>query len=208
MRISWKWALVLAVPTVCVAAEKSDDSMVPDGTTLELVLLRQKSVQQDLKLAPEVAAKVTEFTNKESDEYGKALKLSGAERGARVDELEKANKKFLEDNLSEAQRKRLHQIALQVTGVRQLNRPEVIKLLNLTDEQQKTFKEMQQEARKAFAEIMTSKEREGKNQKLAKLREALDKKIEAVLTDEQKAKAKEYVGEPFKGEIVFEEDSE
>jgi hypothetical protein len=64
---------------------------------------------------------------------------------------------------------------------------------------------MQKEARKALEEIITSTERAGKNEKLAKLREETNKKIMAALTDEQKAKVKEIVGEPFKGEIVFEE---
>ena len=83
--------------------------------------------------------------------------------------------------------------------------PEVARLLNLTEEQQKKFKEMRVEARKELAELISSKDREGRNEKLAKLREAVDKKIEAVLTDEQKAKAKELVGETFKGKLVFEE---
>lgn len=203
MRTFWTLALALAVPAGCVAAEPAE-AILPAGTTIQLILLRQKSVQEDLKVTPEVAQKVAEFTTKESEEYQKALKLNETERKAKIEELERANRKFLEDNLSAAQRKRLGQITLQVTGLQQLTRPEVARALNLTEEQQKKFKEMHQEARKEFAGLINSKDREGRNEKLAKLREAYDKKIDDLLTDEQKAKAKEYIGEPFKGKLVFE----
>jgi hypothetical protein len=179
--------------------------IAPETTTAQLLLLRQKSVQKELKLTDDNVKKIMEFTNKESNEYGKALRLDATERERKIEELERANKKFLADNLSAGQRKRLAQITLQVTGIYQLGRPEVAKVLNLTEEQQTKFEDLQKETRKALEEIITSTERAGKTEKLAKLREETNKKIMAALTDEQKAKAREIVGEPFKGEIVFEE---
>jgi hypothetical protein len=201
---TFTWALVLAVPMVWVAAARPADLHVAEGTTVQLLLLRQKSVQEELKLSPEVTKKVLEFTNKESGAYDEALKQTKEEADKRSEELEKEEKKFLEDNLTAEQRKRLNQIALQVTGLHQLTRPEVAKLLNLTEEQQKKFKEMRDEARKELEEIFSAKGA-GRNEKLAKLREETDKKIDALLTDEQKAKVKELLGEPFKGEIVIED---
>ena len=206
MRTFFTLVLALAVPAGFAAAEEKTAPIAPETTTSQLLLLRQKSVQKELKLDEDTVKKIMEFTNKEADEYGKALKdLKGKERAAKFEELEKANKKFLEDNLSEEQRKRLAQITLQVTGLYQLGRPEVVKLLNLTEEQQTKFEEMQKEARKALEGIIASTERAGKNEKLAKLRAETNKMILAALTDEQKAKVKEIVGEPFTGEIVFEE---
>jgi Spy/CpxP family protein refolding chaperone len=205
MRTFFTLVLVLAVPAGFAAAEEKTAPIAPETTTAQLLLLRQKSVQKELKLTDDAAKKIMEFTNKESDEYGKALKLAERERTAKFNELEAANKKFLEDNLSADQRKRLGQITLQVTGLYQLGRAEVAKALNLTEEQQTKFEEMQKETRKALEEIITSTERAGKNEKLAKLREETSKKIMDALTDEQKAKVREIVGEPFKGEIVFEE---
>ena len=205
MRTFFTLVLVLAVPAGFAAAEEKTAPIAPETTTAQLLLLRQKSVQKELKLTDDDVKKIMDFTNKESSEYAKDLKLDAKEREKKIDELEQANKKFLEDNLSAAQRKRLAQITLQVTGLYQLGRPEVVKLLNLTEEQQTKFEEMQKEARKALEEIITSTERAGKNEKLAKLREETNKKIMAALTDEQKAKVREIVGEPFKGEIVFEE---
>jgi Spy/CpxP family protein refolding chaperone len=203
MRGFWTWVLILAVPTGWVAAQQSED-LVPEGAVVQLLLLRQKSVQTELKLGPDFARKVSEFTNKEADAYGDALKLQDAERKNKIDELRRANQKFIEENLSDAQRKRLDQITLQVTGLQQLNRPEVAKRLNLTEEQQTKFSAMRKAARKSLEAIFAAGG-EGKNEKLAELRAEIDKKIGAVLTDEQKAKVREAVGEPFRGELVFEE---
>jgi hypothetical protein len=199
---TWKWALILAVPATLAAAQK-DEPIVPEGTTIRLILLRQKSVQQELKLTPEVVKTIFEFTSREYDEEQRAEKLSEKEREQKFQELEKANEKFLANTLTAAQRKRLEQITMQVTGLQQLTKPEVIKVLSITEEQQQKFKEMQKEARKALEEILDAKE--GKTEKLAKLRADIDKKVEAVLTDKQKEIARELVGEPFKGEIVIEE---
>jgi hypothetical protein len=209
MRTCFVLVLALAVPAGFAAArEKPDETtapIVPETTTAQLLLLRQKSVQKELKLSDETVQKVMEFCNKESEEYGKALKLADKDRTGKFDELERVNKKFLEDNLSADQRKRLEQITLQVTGLHQVTRPEVVKELKLTDEQVAKFKEMQKEARMALEAIINGADRAGKTEKLTKLREEINKKILDLLTDEQKAKVRETVGEPFKGEIVFEE---
>jgi hypothetical protein len=82
------------------------------------------------------------------------------------------------------------------------------KELKLSDEQVKKFKDLQSEARKALADLIQAKDRTGKSEKLAKLREETRTKILAVLTDEQKAKVREIAGPPFEGEIVFEEPEE
>jgi hypothetical protein len=68
------------------------------------------------------------------------------------------------------------------------------------------FKDLQKEARKELLAIFESKERAGKSEKLKKLRMDTRAKILAVLTDEQKTKVRELAGEPFEGEIVFEEE--
>jgi hypothetical protein len=94
---------------------------------------------------------------------------------------------------------------MQVTGLQQLTRPEVARALKLTDEQQQKFRGMQKEAAKQVEELLYGKNVPGRNEKLAKLREQIDRQIEAVLTDEQKALARELVGERFRGELVIED---
>jgi hypothetical protein len=205
MRTFCKWALVLAVSAIWVTAAVPAEVDIPEGTTIQLLLLRQKSVQKELKLSSDTVKKILEFTNAESAAFQKALKLGEKEAQKKIDGLRKKNAKFLDDNLSEAQRKRLRQIAMQVSGLQQLARPQVVKALGLTKKQQRTFAEMRKEARKEVEEILAAKKGEGRHKKLAKLREEINKKIGEVLTDEQKAKAREMVGEPFKGELVLED---
>jgi hypothetical protein len=186
------------------AADQPAEQFVPSPTTTNLILLRQKSVQEDLKIAPELGKKIVEFTDKEYQAWQEAQKLNETEREQKIKELQGANEKFLAENLSEGQRKRLDQIRWQVTGLIQLTRPEVAKMLNLTEEQQKKFKEMRAEARGELEQLLGPGGREGRTEKLAKLRADIDKKVEAVLTDEQKAKARELVGERFNGELSLE----
>jgi hypothetical protein len=204
MHTFWRWILVLAVPALWVAAALPAEPIVPNETTVQLILLREKSVQEELKIDAELAKKIMEFTNAEYEEFQKAQKLSEEEREKKLKQLEEANQKFLADNLSAGQRKRLGQIAMQVTGLQQLTKPEIAKLLDLTEEQQKKFKEMRVEARKELERIMDVKNRQERNEKLAKLREDIERRVKEVLTDEQKAKARELVGEPFKGKILLE----
>jgi hypothetical protein len=197
-------ALVLAVPAGFAVADEKTAHVLPDTTTAQLLLLRQKSVQKELNLTDDTVKKIMDFTNKEAEEYAKDLKLEAKEREDKIDELGKANRKFLEEHLSADQRKRLEQVTLQVTAVYQLGRPEVAKALKLTEEQQTKFEQLQKETRKALEEIITSTERAGRTEKLAKLREETNRMIMEALTDEQKARVREIVGEPFRGEIVIE----
>jgi len=208
-----RWALALAIPTVWVAAaltagnflaEETTEKILPEGTTIPLILLRQKSVQKELKLTPDVIKTIYEFTNKQHAAFQAALKLEKDEQTKKFDRMEEENLKFLADTLKEEQKKRLVQITFQITGLYQLTRPEFIKALDLTPEQQKKFKELHQEARKKVEGLISAKDREGSSKELAELRKEAHKQIMAELTDEQKAKAKELVGAPFEGKIIFE----
>jgi hypothetical protein len=145
------------------------------------------------------------FTNAQGDAAMKAMEQGENERKQVFEQLAKKNEKFLSDNLTPKQAKRLDQIAMQFTALQELTKPENIKALKLNDEQVKKFNELQKEARKELVDLIISNDRQGRNEKLAKLREATRTKILALLTDEQKAKVREMAGPPFKGEIVFEE---
>jgi hypothetical protein len=207
MRTFCKWALAFAAALVWAAPARSgEEDKIPGKTTMHLLLLRQKSVQQDLKINDELAKKIQDFTNKEYEEFQKALKLGKEEGLKRILELRQVNQKFIEDNLSADQRKRLHQIYLQVTALYQLTQPAAVEALKLTEAQQTKFKEMDKDAHKKFFAILEVKEdREARHKKLKQLREDIYKAIGEELTAEQKAKAKELVGEEFKGELQFEE---
>jgi hypothetical protein len=205
MRTFMKWALVLLVPAVLGATARPAEPNVPEGTTVKLLLLRQKSVQKELELGADVVKKITDFTAAQSEAAGKALELGEAARKEEFEKLAKQNDKFLADTLTEKQSKRLDQITMQFTALTQLLKPEMVKELKVSDDQVKKFKDLQTEARKALVDLIQAKDPAGKSEKLAKLREETRTKILAVLTDEQKAKVREIAGPPFEGEIVFEE---
>jgi hypothetical protein len=200
-----KWAVALVVPAVWVATVRAaDEPAVPEGTTVKLLLLRQKSVQQELGLDAATIQKIMAFTNAQSEAGKKALEQG--EAAAKVfDELARKNEQFLTDTLTPQQNKRLHQITLQFTALHQLTKPEMIKDLNLSDEQVQKIKELQKEARKALVALLYAREREGRSEKLAKLREETRMKVLDLMTDAQKTKIAEIAGPQFKGEIVFEE---
>jgi Spy/CpxP family protein refolding chaperone len=205
MRTVVTWAFVLLVPAVFAAPEKEKEPTPPEGATVKLLLLRQKSVQKELEITPELAKKINDFTHGQSEAAHKTLDLGKAERKAALEKLGKQNEKFLADNLTEKQSKRLDQITMQFTALTQLTKPEIARELNLTDEQVQKFKAMQTGARRALLELIQSTDRAGKNEKFAKLREETRTKILSMLTDEQKAKIREMTGAPFEGEIIFEE---
>jgi len=203
-----KWVVVLIVPTIFVGNARAAEQAIPEGTTVKLLLLRQKSVQQELELSPETIQKIMAFTNSQGDAAIKAMGQGENERKQTFEQLAKKNEKFLSENLTPKQAKRLDQIALQFTALQQLTKPEVAKELHLTDDQVKKFKDLQMEARKKLGDLLYAKEHAGKNEKLAKLREETRTKILDVLNDDQKTKVREMAGPPFKGEIVLEEPGE
>jgi hypothetical protein len=205
MRHFTKWLVVLIVPAVWAATAWPAETPVPEGTTVKLLLLRQKSVQKELELGADVIQKIMDFTAAQSEAAGKTKDLDEAARKQEFEKLARQNDKFLTDTLNAKQSKRLDQITLQFTALHQLTKPEMVKELGLSDEQVKKFKDMQTEARKALVEVLEAPAGAGKNEKFAKLREETRTKILAVLTDEQKAKVREMAGPPFEGEIVFEE---
>jgi hypothetical protein len=205
MRTFMRWAVVLLVPAVVATTARPAEPVVPEGATVKLLLLRQKSVQKELGLTPEAVKKVMEFTHAQSEAARKAADLDETKRKEGFEKLRKHNEKFLADTLTEKQSKRLDQITMQFTALHHLTNPEMAKQLKLSDEQVKKLKDLRSEAHKALGELHEAKPGKEKNEKLAKLREETRKKILAILTDEQKAKVREIAGPPFEGEIVFEE---
>src|SRR5262249_24322624 len=199
MRTFMRWALVLLVPAVLGPTAWPAEPEVPEGATVKLLLLRQKSVQKELELGPDVVKKVMDFTNMQSEAFGKVLDLGEAARKEAFEKLAKENDKFLTDTLNAKQSKRLDQIVMQFSALTQLTKPDMIKDLKLSDDQVKKFKDMQTEARKALVDILQAPAGAGKNEKFAKLREDTRTKILAVLTDEQKAKVRELAGPPCEG---------
>jgi hypothetical protein len=205
MHTFMKWVAVVVIPAVFVTAASAEDPAHPEGATVKLILLRQKSVQEELKVDAELKTKIHEFTDKQHEAFLKTKELGAEERKQKHQEMVKENENFLKDSLSEAQLKRLDQITMQFAALHHLLKPEHIKTLKLSDEQVEKLKELQKDSRKALEQLFTAKKREGRNEKLAKHREDTRVKILAILTDDQKTQVRELSGPRFTGVIVLED---
>jgi Spy/CpxP family protein refolding chaperone len=180
-----------------------------------ITLLQSKSVQEELKLAPDQIQKIREIPqsiyDKHREELEAAQKLEGEARRERVpkilltinDEASKAQ----EELLNPQQKNRLKEITVQQSGPRAFLDQEVQKTLNLTDEQKDKIKTINENFQKQEFEIFprrgggrASPGRGGYQERFEKsdaLRKESVDKILAILTDDQKKKYKEMTGMPF-----------
>jgi Spy/CpxP family protein refolding chaperone len=176
-------------------------------------LVRNPSVQKELKLTDEQVAKVAEVVKQVDAKHGEEFKAARdiadqQQRREKFGELQKTVSaevlKDLTGVLQPDQLKRLKQIELQVRGTRAFQEADVQKELNLTDDQKDKLKTISEDAGKEMQEIRKSSQgnfQEAGKKIRAAQKEALEKAV-AVLTPDQKKSWKEMTGEPF--EIKFE----
>jgi hypothetical protein len=203
----WTLALIaLIVWNVPTRAVGEGPKLVAEEGALQVALLRHKAVRDDLKLTHREARKIHEFTEKQWEKAQRVEELTDAqERDRKYEAMTKENERFLDEVLSGDQRKRLHQITLQVAGLLWINRPDVANELKLTDEQKRKAAEHQGEARREMEELLHSTTRRDRHAELRKLHEASKKRLLELLTDEQETKYHEMLGHPFRGELRFDE---
>lgn len=164
-----------------------------------MMLLGQKSVQEELKLTDDQVKKVQELAEKQRGSLQELRNLDQDERRKKMQEMAQANQKALGAILKEGQAKRLKQITLQQQGPAAFRTPEVASALKITDEQKQKMSEIQENATNQTRDLGRDEEARKKRQEL---RKATNEKMMGVLTSEQKDKWKELTGEPFKGEIT------
>jgi Spy/CpxP family protein refolding chaperone len=167
-----------------------------------LMLLGQKSVQEELKLTDEQVKQVTELQEKQRANRPDFQGLGREEIQKKMAELRKTENEAIAKILKPEQLKRAKQIALQQQvrfGIGfALNNEEIAKSLKITDEQKEKLREIQGKAREQMQGLGRDEEGAKKRQEIMK---ATNEKVEGVLTAEQKTKLKGLQGEPFKGEI-------
>lgn len=207
----WCLALVVLVAGLATAVpaqqQKSQKKgLVAEEGAIQVMLLRQQSVRDELKLTDDEAKKIHEFADRQ---WKKAQhiheKLEAKEHHAKYEDMTKENDRFIHEILEPAQLKRLNGITMQVAGLLWVTHPEVAAELKLTDEQKQKAKVLQQEARDEMHDLIHVQTKEGRDEKLAQLRQTSRKRLDSLLTDEQKARWKEMAGEPFRGSLQFEE---
>jgi hypothetical protein len=171
------------------------------GLTL-LMLLKQKPVQNELKLTPAQIAVLEEAAAKEMRAFNELLPLGPDEHAKRMKELSKENDQMAAKILNPGQAKRLRQISLQVQAPRVFADPQVSQDLSLTEEQRQQIGQLLAETDRQMAQlIQPGITPEDTNQKLGELDKNAREKILSLLTAGQLASWNEMMGEPFRGPI-------
>jgi hypothetical protein len=183
----------------------------------KLTLVAAKPVQEELKLGEDelfFVAQLTEDFRADSRELFSGIdwrslpeeerRTKFAELGKKRAALVKESEKGLAELLTEAQSKRLDEIALQLMGVRALTNEDVAKKLKLTSDQKKSvedaFKAADDDRRKMFEEMRAAGGGGGGFEGLREKMEAAGKKTDAtalaVLSADQKKQFEEMKGKP------------
>ena len=167
----------------------------------ELFLLSNESVQKDLQLAPEQIEALAQLRRKRDAAFDIRRDLSPEEFEAKFEELRK-QEKSLTELLTARQQTRLKQIGLQQRGPAAFADPEVVASLKLSPEQQQTIRRLQDETH----EFVRGSFRPGplRTEEWEQIKQTWSKtweKVLGVLTDEQMARWKELIGEPFTGDL-------
>lgn len=172
-------------------------------------LYANKSVQKELKFTDEQAKKAGEIVADLREKYQD--KLQEARQSQDFQAMQKINrdmtdeaKKMMADVLKPDQIKRFDQISLQQRGLQAFTDPELLKKIDLNDDQKAKIRDIGQEVQAQRQEIMQGfqDDREGTMKKMAELRKETLGKIVAKLNDEQQKTWKELIGAPF--EIKYE----
>ncbi len=178
------------------------------GPMLMLGLFRNPQVQKELKLTEEQRTKLEQLGEQLREKFrglGQELRnLSPEEREKRLESLNAEVEKELAKILNEQQLKRLRQISLQVEGLAALGRPSIAKEVGITEEQQAKIREILREAaekRRAIFQQGPTGDPQARFQEMQKIRQWVDEQIEKLLTERQKKRWRELIGEPFKFEF-------
>lgn len=118
----------------------------------------------------------------------------------RAEERARQEREKLAEILLPNQVKRLNQIFVQVQGVNALTDSQIASELKITDEQREKINAVRQENQQAIVEQLRElgqASAEDRRAKLAEFREESDKKVLAVLTEDQRKQFEEMKGEAF-----------
>jgi len=195
--------LVAVVLAVGATQAWAAHNLVPEQGAIQIMMLRQKSVQEELKLTSDQVKAIHDFSNGQWKKAKLLADASAAEQDAKFDELSKENSKFVHDTLTGAQHRRLKEITLQTAGLMWILTPDIAGELKLTDDQKKQLEERQHDARREIEDLLYNTKPEDQAKRYQEYRDEVRGKLGKVLTDEQRARWKEMKGEPFKGEFNY-----
>jgi Spy/CpxP family protein refolding chaperone len=181
-------------------------------------LLNNKSVQEELKITDEQKTKIQEiakesrektdailgkidFQDKDNLKEAFAKRKEAAEQNKdKLMEIGQASEKAMLAVLDDGQKKRFKQIEIQSERLGAFQKEEVVKALNLADDQKEKIKTIAEDVNKDVGDLrkeaFTDKTGEARKKIAALNKEGMEKAV-AVLNDAQKAKWKELTGDPF-----------
>jgi hypothetical protein len=166
-------------------------------------------VQKELKLSDEQKEKLEkrlQDMGEDAMQFFQNLQAAKPEERQKVHHayVEKAQEKltaFLEGALKEEQFKRLRQVMLQREGLFALGHAEIMKELEITDQQRQQFGEVVQAMQQKIEPLLKEAQKAGKPEelraKVMKIREEHGGRIEAFLSDAQKKQWKKMLGKPL-----------
>jgi hypothetical protein len=185
------------------------------GINVTAAVLNNKALQEELKVTSEQKQKLKPAADKQAALQKKQAEMFAGGKGGfdkekmqeNFKEMQAVNeevKKSVDETLNAEQKKRLRQIEVQAAGPRAFANEEMVKGLNLSDEQKTKIKAVADEFTKDSREVRMeggfgadAEKRAEIDRKVDKLQAAAMKQIQEALTDEQKKTWKTLVGEPF-----------
>lgn len=162
-------------------------------------------VQEELKLSDEQKQKLRDKLSDDVQETKKVLNLKGGEREEAVKSLRQKSysklETFLKKTLRTDQLKRFQQLKLQYDTPAIMLQTEIVRELQITDEQREQFMGAVKEMQREIEPLMKKAKSNGNPQeilpKVIKLRLECQGKIESLLSDSQKKQWKAMIGKPF-----------
>jgi predicted RNA-binding protein with PIN domain len=204
MRHYCKWILSLATGAMLTVTAQAVDKPIAEVEIVELLLLRQHSVQTELKIGKDEAAAIKDFTDAQHKKAVAVHKMAVAEQGPKYDKMATENDDFLKSKLTPTQSQRLRQIAMQRAGLLWVSLPDVAKKLKLSEKQIEQIQAEQKKARKETDDALSA-EAAQRDKKLKELHDSSNKRLHSILTPEQAAMWKDMVGVPFEGVLLVED---
>lgn len=192
-----------AVAAMAAPVYSAQKMMIPQESTIEIMLLRQQSVRHELKISDAEAKKIHDYAAQQWKKAQQVSTLSQKEQDERFDAMQKENERFIEQTLTKEQQKRLNQITLQVAGLLYSTRPDIAAQLKLTEEQKQRMKKYQEQARHELEEALEAKEAKQRHARLSELHKTNRDRLYEVLTDHQEVTWKQMTGAPFNGELEY-----
>jgi putative heme-binding domain-containing protein len=167
-----------------------------------LTLLRQESVQKDLKLNAEQVQKLKVISETMREKFREVFEAPEEERGKKIQELRRENEKVVAGILNPGQARRLRQIVYQRQGPAALADPDVARALRLSADQRKQLQAFNDDTAARLRELFQGGFPDDDTRKqVDALQRAASAKRLNLLTGQQKAKWQELQGKPFTGEI-------